>query len=229
MNQKENQMQKEKNVLRKTLIIITLLCSTFNFSQGKIEGEYYSTDETGDYFSNYTFKNGTFYTESRGHLGVVNYGSGHYFIKNDSLILNYHLTELQTNDYHKYKYFENNKDSIKVKITIRDTNNNPLSNIAVINPANKINEVSNKKGVLKFSLKKKKGKLELHVVNNNLGYYISFLTNRSYEIDVFLRQDNYATAFKNQIVRYKILEISRNSITLQKEKHTIMLKIKKDN
>jgi hypothetical protein len=227
MKQQENQVQKEKNVIHKLLFVIILLHSTFNFSQSKIEGKYYSVDGTGDFFNNYTFKKDIFYIESGGHLGVSEYGKGHFYIKKDSLFLNNDLSELKTNDYHKHKFYLNNKDSVKVKIIIRDTKNKPLSNIRILGDKNNIETKTNKLGIIEFSLKKKREKVELYVINNSLGYYFNIWTNRNYEIDVFLRNDNYAVPFKNQIIGYKILEITKNSIKLQKGKHTILLKKKK--
>lgn len=224
MNQQVNQMQKEKSVKR-TLIIISLLFFTcFIHSQKKLDGKYYLPNRTGDFYNYYIFKKDFFYYESGGHLGIESYGKGHYFIKNDSLVLNYDLTELKINDYHKYKDFINDKDSIKVKITIRDMNNKPLSDIGVLSPRNKMFKTTNKKGTLEYLLKKKKGKIELHVTNENLGYYLNIWTDRNYDITVFLRQDNYPVAVKNRVNSYKILAISTDSIKLQKGKHTILLK-----
>lgn len=235
MKLQESQMQKEKNAPHKLLIVVILFYSTLTFSQNKIEGKYivddnpsYIVHSGAGVFTTYEFySNGTFFKEDSGELGIETYAEGHYFIKNDSITLDYDLTKLKTNDYHNYKYYSNNKDSLKVKITIRDMNNKPLPDIAVLNFQNKIEEASDENGVIEFSLKKEKKKIALRVANESLGYYINIWLNRNYDINVFLRQDNYPTAFKNQVVKYKILTLSKEVMKLQNGKHTMVLKRKK--
>lgn len=208
-------------------MLFFLCVSSIVFSQVKIEGEYYYVDGTGEYFNNYKFfKNGIFSYKDGSDLGVSNYGRGRYLIKNDSLTLNYDLTELKTNDYHTYKKYINNKDFIKVKITIRNMTKKPLPDVSISNFSNKIEYKTNKKGVVEFVIKKERKKLDLYIVNNALGYDFNIWGNKNYEIDVFLRQDNYATAYKNQIIKYKILKLTKEEIKLKAKNSFLLLKRK---
>ena len=79
------------------LLVFMIFCSAV-FSQSVLNGRYikcYGAVDNGECLF-YTFnKNGIFETDTEGELGKVSYGKGHYTIKNDSLILNYDLTELK--------------------------------------------------------------------------------------------------------------------------------------
>lgn len=226
MKQKEQQMQREQNVIKFSLFFLLFIISTSIFSQKFIEGKYIIKDGIGDFATICIFnKNGIFKEEAFGHLGVESYGKGHYYIKKDSLILNYDLTDLKTNDYHKYKYFANQKDSIKIRVSIRDMNNKPLSNISILNFKNKIDYKSNSNGIIQFSLRKEKKKIELHIVNDALGYDFFIWTDKNYEIEVFLRQGNYAIPYKNQISKYKILKLTKEELKLRtQDNKTVTLK-----
>lgn len=218
-------MQRGKSVKQSLIVIMLLFFTCLIYSQKKIQGVYWVDYELKDFGKSFTFQqNGIFKTESSGHLGVTDYAKGHYFIKNDSLILNYNLTELKTNDYHTYKYYANNKDTFKVKITIRDMNSSPLNDIAVLSLQNKIDKTSDKNGIIEFSLKKRKEKIKIFVANDNLGYYFSIWANKNYEIDVFLRQDNYATAFKGDVFKYKIIKLAKEEIKLKTQNSVLVLK-----
>ena len=225
-------MQKAQNVQKTQIriLIIVLICYVnYGYSQKKIEGIFSRCNgviDNGECQKFQFYKNGIFKRNTTGEIGEIDYAKGHYYIKNDSLILEYDLSELKTDDYHKSKFYFNGKDSVKIKIITRNTKNKPLSNIKVLSLKNNIETKSNENGVIEFSLEKKREKIELDVINNSLGYYINIWANRNYEIDVFLRNDNYAVPFKNQTIGYKILEITKNSIKLQKGKHTILLKMK---
>jgi hypothetical protein len=214
------------------LILFFTLYSAFSFSQNIIEGTYYEDNnpsyvvEGGEYTYYIFYKNGTFKRNTSGELGEIDYAKGHYYIKKDSLIFDYDLTELKINDYHTYKYYANNKDSINVKITIRDINNKSLSDISILSLQNKIEGVSDENGIVEFTLKKRKKKIEFDIAHSFLGYNFNIWLDKSYDIDVFLRNDNYATPIKNQINGYKILGITKDGIRLRNEKYTTVLKKK---
>ena len=215
-------MQKVKNVIK----IISILFPLVLFSQKKIEGKYYIYNENHFHgiSTNITFfKNGTFLYNQSQDFGNIDYGKGHYQIKNDSLILNYDLTELKINDYHKYKYYQNNKDSVEIKINVHDLNDEIIPKHPILILSEKIDFESNKNGQIRFKLKKEKKKIEVSVPNALFGYQIKIWKNRNYEIDVFLNMINSGTAIKNQIVRYKILEQTDDFIKLKSNSGIIKL------
>ena len=208
-------MQEEQNVI-KFLLFFFLMC-IFNVSaQKKIIGKYSFIDGTGYFFENYSFdKSGLFDHKKGGDLGVSSFGRGHYLIRNDSLILNYNLTKLKTNDYHKFKYYLNNKDSISVRINIYDLEKNPVYGTAIAVFSKKLLKRSNKDGAVEFYLKKEKQQIEFNVSNIGFGYDFSIWKNRNYEIDVFLNTDNYGVPYKNQLIKYKIIEQTDKLLKLE--------------
>lgn len=216
-------MQKELNVIN--LLLIIFLLNTFNISaQNKINGTYYKTDGTGYFFENYIFFNSNIFSyEEGGDLGVNHYGKGHYEINKDSLILNFDLTELIIKDYHKYKYYKNNNDYITVRVNLYDLNNVPIKNQRLSIISKNLFFDSDVNGQLIFKLNKEKKLIKLSISNNFLGYDIKIWADRNYEIDVYLNLDNYGTAIKNQILKYKILEQTDDFIKLKNYNNVLKL------
>ena len=208
-------MQKELNVIN--LILIVFLLNTLNISaQNKINGTYSKTDGTGYFFENYIFLDSNIFSyEKGGDLGINYYGKGHYLINKDSLILNFDLTELIFSDYHRYKSYKNNNDYITVKVNLYDLNNTPIKNQRLSIISENIYFDSDVNGQLKFKLNKEKKLIKLSISNNFLGYDIEIWADRNYEIDAFLNIKNSAISIKNQIMKYKIVEITSNFITLK--------------
>lgn len=216
-------MQKELRVI-KVLFFVFLMCIFNAFGQKNIIGEYSFVDGTGYFFENYSFdESGLFDHEKGGDLGISSFGKGHYQIKNDSLILSYDLTELKTNDYHKLKYYLNNKDSIKVAINIYDLDKRPVYGTAVSIFSEKVLKRSNKDGVVEFYLKKEKKQQKFNVSNIGFGYNFSIWKNRNSEIDVYLNLKNFGTAIKNQVIKYQIIEHSKEYIKLKSKKQLLKL------
>ncbi|AMC11421.1 hypothetical protein Lupro_09165 [Lutibacter profundi] len=218
-------MQKVKSVIKKSLFILIILSnSLIVFSQDKIKGKYSVVDETGYFFTNYYFsEKGTFIYSSGGDLGVSNYGKGHYFIKKDSLFLNYDLTELKENSYHRTKEYYNSKDSIQIKLNIYNFSKKPLHKIQVWSFPNYKSEELDTNGValFKFKKEKRKDKLEIHLDGEYYAKHVINLNyNINYEIDVFMsKTDNYgfghSKAYKNDVKKYKIIEFNKESIKLE--------------
>lgn len=212
-------LQKGQNVIKTYISLLVFLMFYISiYSQTLLNNKYtycYGSVDNGECKTYTLKKNGIFLIETDGELGRIDYSKGHYFIKNDSLILNYDLTELKVNDFHKYKYYENNKDSIKVSINIFDLEKKPIKGNSVAIYSEKIVKYSNKDGFLEFNLKKEKKQLEFNVASRGFGYDFSIWKNKNYEIDVYLNLDNYGKAIKNQIVKYKILEQTDDFIKLK--------------
>ena len=152
-------MRKEQNVIKSVLVILIFSLSGQLYCQKKINGIYNRlmlNQEHYDYF-NFSEK-GIFEYHSGASLGDKEFGKGHYFIKNDSLILNYDLTELKEESYFKAKKYYNNKDSITISLTIYDFKNNPINNLGIYTfPKYKSTE-SNIKGKAVLRIKRQKTK-----------------------------------------------------------------------
>lgn len=96
-------MLKVKNVVSILAKVTFFFYSLSIYSQRDIEGIFSVDYGIKDFVTRYHFfDNNIFYMESAGDLGLTEYGKGHYLVKNDSLILNFDLTELKENGYHKH-------------------------------------------------------------------------------------------------------------------------------
>lgn len=229
-------MQKEQNVI-KLLLTVTFFCLSNNlFCQTKIIGRYSSLMLYQEHYNYFDFnENGIFEYHSGASLGDDEFGKGHYQVKNDSLILNYNLTELKYESNFNAKKYYNSKDSIKINLKIYNFNKEPLSNIMVYSfPTYKATQ-SDKKGTasLKFEKQTHKDKIKLYLEGIFLAKQVIYLDGDSnYIIDVFMNksmvQFGHPKAIKNQIIRYKIIENSNKELILEKEERIIkLIKLKK--
>jgi hypothetical protein len=210
-------------------VIILITVVSFNgYSQTKIKGIFLVEYKLNDFGRSFSFdKNGVFKTESSGHLGVESYGKGHYLIRNDSLFLNYDLTELKEDSYHKYKLYRNLQDSILVKVSVSSFKKKPLSGILVANVKDRSGAKTDENGIVFLKFKKQKGQKKIAISALCCGNYSLFINSAfNYEIDVFLKQNKNGTAIKNQIVKYKILKHSKEEIRLQTGKQLLVLRRK---
>jgi hypothetical protein len=218
MNKKVIHFQKALSVNKFIILSFLLLNTTFCFSQKKLVGTYSLNYKLKDFYTNYIFlKKGIFTYESGGDVAVIDFGKGHYLIKNDSLILNYDLTELKEKSYHQQKSYKNFKDSVLVKINIYDVDKNTLSGIVVKNDVDDLRNKSNKNGVIVFNFKNKKGKVNFRVLDWHFRfevYEFSLYSNLNHEVNVYLRRRN-GIGVKNIIYKYKILEINKKYIKLE--------------
>ena len=186
-------------------------------------------------FSSYSFclrvlfffkKNNTFEYHSGGCLGDDEFGKGHYLIKNDSLILNYDLTELSYKSYHKIKEYYNSKDSVTLKVIVKDFKQNPIVNAETYILKENKGYIIDSKGEAIFNLKKENEDFILDVsIVGYESYNMKLSKLKNYIIAVFLKQEsNVPKAIKDEIVKYKIIEISEQYLKLKNGKQKITLK-----
>ncbi|WP_157578291.1 hypothetical protein, partial [Tenacibaculum ovolyticum] len=221
MNKKEIAMQKEVNVKSLLCIYFIVFLVSFSFSQNKLEGEYKIVNKLNDFSEKYFFtKSNTFKYEYHGDLGLIQFGNGEYFIKKDSLILNYNLTELKEESYHRIKKYYNSKDSIIIKLNIYNFKSNPIYNSIVYAYPNNISTESDKNGKAVLKFKKGKKKIELQIDGEYLAKQIIYIhTNANYTINAYMNKNeiigfNHPKAIKNEIVKYKIIDITEGEIKL---------------
>ncbi|MDN3491610.1 hypothetical protein [Winogradskyella bathintestinalis] len=192
-----------------------------------LNGNYSSLATNQENYNYYSFyKNGLFDYHSGASLGDDKYGNGHYFIKKDSLILQYDLTDLKDNSYHKFKNYINTSDSIILKINIYNLDKKRLAHVSVLGSSKERYGVeSNGEGIAYLKFKKEKGSRKIEISDLCCGNY-SFKINSefNYEVDVFLRKKfNKPTAIKNEVEKYKIIEHTDTYIELKKNNQTIKL------
>jgi len=227
MKQLEITMRKELSVIK--LLIILSICMGICISaqsQSVLDNTYFYCDGVIDNGTCiiYTFeKNGIFKKELKGELGKTHYGKGHYQIKNDSLILNYDLTELNFESYYKLKKYYNSKDSIQINLKVHDFKNNPLNKIMVLtDPEGQSTDVDDK-GSASLTFKKGsfKDKIKLYVDGAFRAECIIVLDSDSnYIIDVFMSKSEiigltHPKAIKEIKLKYKIIENSKNALKLK--------------
>ncbi|CAM1356686.1 conserved hypothetical protein [Tenacibaculum ascidiaceicola] len=226
----ETRALKVKNANKVILLCFFIISSFHCFSQSKLTGAYLRDYSMDDFYEHYEFKaNNVFEYHSGGHLGDSEYGKGHYYIKKDSLILNYDLTELKENSFHKEKLYKNSKNIIQVKLNIYDLDEKPLSDITVIgNLKEHYGKTSDKNGEVLLMFDKEKGKREIEVSDVCCGNY-SFVLNGefNYEIKVFLKKRfNNPIAVKNEIKKFKIITLKKEEIKLKTKTGMVVFKKK---
>jgi len=217
-------MHKEQNVIKILLTVVVFYLSSNLYCQKKIIGKYSSLMGYQEYYNYFDFnKNGVFEYHSGADLGDDEFGKGHYQIKNDSLILNYDLTELKEESYFKAKKYYNSKDSIKVNLNIYSSNKEPLYKIIVYSFPNYQSTESDKQGTAHLKLKKGsyKEKVALHIDGVFWAKQIIYLdSDTNYNLDVFMNKSviqgfGHPKALKNQIIKYKIVEFNKDFIKLE--------------
>lgn len=217
-------MLKEQTVT-KYLILLSFL-SSFNFLYGqkKLKGKYSRLATLQEHYNYLDFKeNGTFEYHAGASLGDDEFGKGNYQIKNDSLFLNYNLTELKEESYFIAKKYYNTKDSIKVNLNIYNFNKEPLYNIIVDSYPNHLSTESSKKGFACLKLKKGsyKEKIEIYIDGEFFAKQIIYLdSDTNYNLDVFMSNSisygfGHPKAIKNQMEKYKIIEISKEFLKVE--------------
>lgn len=235
MKQLEIVIHKEQNVI-KTIIIISIFMGSYFpvLSQSVLNNTYYYCDGVIDNASCIVYKfndTGVFEKDVDGELGKTHFGKGHYQIKNDSLILNYDLTELKYESYYKLKKFYNAKDSIQVNLNVKDFDNNSLKEIGVItDPLGQSTNV-NKKGKASLIFKKGsfKDKIKLYVDGAFWAECIILLdSDTNYNIDVFMSKSeiiglSHPKAIKGIKLEYKIIENSKETLKLKSDNQVLTL------
>jgi len=225
-------MLKERIVIKIIQAIIILCFSNQFYSQNAVAGKYTALMPYQEHYKYFDFmENGIFQYRAGGSLGDNEYGNGHYFIKNDSLILNYDLTELKYESYFKTLKYYNTKDSIEVNLNIYDFNKQPLYNIMVYSFPNYQSAVSNEQGFAHLKLKKgnHKEKIKLYVDGSFWSQQIIYLDqDANYNIDVYMSKSNiegftHPKAIKHEIIKYKIIENTNNELKLEINNQLITL------
>ncbi len=219
-------MRKVQTVINIVFIVQFLLHHSL-YGQDVFNGKYIYTDGTQSFFKTYEFDElGIFKFKSGNDTGISSYGKGHYFINKDSLTLNYDLTELKHESYHKEKKYFNTNDSLQITLKVYDFEKEPISNTSIYSfPQYKsINTDNNGEATLRFSKSDIKESFKLHIEAPFFAKHTILLdTNANYDIVVFMNASevigfSHPRAIKDETVRYKIEKIDKTEITLSNEK-----------
>ncbi|SEA18707.1 hypothetical protein SAMN05443667_102258 [Flavobacterium gillisiae] len=215
---------KGQNVIKYVLLIVFLFTSNYMFCQKKITGIYSSLMPHQEHYNYFDFNtNGTFEYHSGASLGDDEFGKGYYQIKNDSLILNYDLTEIKEDSYYKSRRYYNSKDSIQIKFNAYNFNKTPIQNIQIYSYPNYKSTKTDSNGVATLSFKKveRNSKMEIHIDGAFLAKQVIYIdVNTNYIIDVYMSKSviigfGHPKAIKNETEKYKILEYQDDIIKLK--------------
>lgn len=226
MNKRIMIMQKEQNVIKWILIMWIFSLSSQLYCQEEIIGRYTNLISYQEHYNYFNFnENGVFEYHSGASLGDDEFGKGHYLIKNDSLILNYDLTEPSFKSYHKIKEYYNSKGSISIKIVVKDFKNNPIINAETYILKENKGYIVNSNGKAIFDLKKEDKNFVLGVSDVGYeSYNIKLSKLKNYIIEVFLKQgSNAPKAIKGEILKYKLIEYNNSFIKIKKKNKVLKL------
>lgn len=212
-------MLKAINVVKWVIISIILFYSISLFSQKTLEGKFYVEYDLKEFGTSYEFTtDGIFKYSHSGHLGLIEYGQGHYSIIKNSLILNYDLTELEENSYHKYKIYKNSTDSVQIKFNINNMKNIPLEEVSIVGDLKSgYGVISNHIGEAQLKFKKMKGSKKIEISGLCCESYSLIIdTELNYMVELFLRDNfNNPIGIKNEIQKFKILDLSNDQIKIE--------------
>ena len=219
-------MRKEQNVIKFILVICFFSLSIQLYCQKKIIGRYSSLMSYQEHYNYFDFnENGIFEYHSGASLGDDEFGKGHYLIKNDSLILNYDLTEPSYKSYHKTKEYYNSTDSVTLRVIVKDFKQNPIVNAETYILKENKGYIIDSNGEAIFNLKKENEDFILNV--SNVGYEpynIKLSKLKNYIIAVFLKEgSNAPKAIKGEILKYKLIEYHNNLIKIKKKNKILTL------
>ncbi len=221
-------IQKEQNV-KKTFFVFLFFVFINSFSQEKIIGNFYIKAKMNYGLTKFKFDNdGIFQMKINDGLEIQNYGSGHYYIKKDSLYLDYDLTELKEKSYHRTKYFDSNKDSTTIKIRFLGKENKPVKNTLIDlrdNPPYFKAKKTDKNGIVIFKLKKKRRKVVFFITHEDYGdYEFKVWLHYNNIIDVYLHNSFGGLPIKKYFAKYKIKNITKDVIELKSNDKLLSLK-----
>lgn len=203
------------------------MVSQLIYSQSTLNGKYSNLMPYQEHYNYFEFSdNGTFEYHVGADLGDDEFGKGHYQIKNDSLILNYDLTELKTKSFHKFKTYVNDSDSIKLYVRVFSHSEKVRSNVSVFNLKNRYGEATDKNGLARLAFKKQAGNKTIEVSDLCCGSHsFEIDTKLNYEIEVYLAEGlNKPKAIKDQIEKYEILKLNKNELKLKIGEQTVLFK-----
>ncbi len=201
MNKRVIQIQKEKSVINKVILILFFLFFSNTYSQNIIKGTYCVDYDMKDFSNCFTFKaDKTFKFNHSGDTGTLEYGEGEYKFIDNQLILDYNKTSAKKLGYYKLAIWENNSDSIDLVVNVfNKQTKEPIkyANVFFKDNTNKIGYTgssANEKGIAKLRTIKDKNIIELNVI------YVGFLEqkinlkrNKNYIIEVYLNEVGYET------------------------------------
>ena len=191
-------------------------------AQKRIEGKYYIEGMGYSANSITFFKDGTFEDISSGCIGVSEYGKGHYSLTKDSLILNYDLTELTEDTYHRWKKYDNLEDSIQIRVKLITPDIESIVDMGLGSSQDRAGVIFNKEGNAVLRLKKEMKHKTIFISNLEYGNYnIPIYGLYSYDINVYLKPlSEYRDAIKirsTKPIKYKILKRKKDYFILEDE------------
>ena len=225
MNKMAIQIQKEKNVINRIMLILLALYFSNIYSQNILKGTFCIDYIMKDFSDCLTFKeDNTFIFNHSGDTGTLEYGEGEYKFIDNQLILDYNKTSAKKLGYYKLAIWENNSDSINLVVNVfNKQTKEPIkyANVFYKDSTNKTGYTgssANEKGIAKLRTIKNKNIIELNVVY--LGFLeqkINLMRNKNYMIEVYLKEvsDEAGIPILNQIDTLEIVKMKPKYFTVQ--------------
>ncbi|SFZ95255.1 hypothetical protein SAMN05428642_1202 [Flaviramulus basaltis] len=232
------QIQKGKNAINKSLLILATLYFSNLYSQNILKGTFCTDYEMKDFSDCLIFREDkTFEFNHSGDTGTLEYGEGEYKFIGNKLILNYNKTSAKKLGYYKLSIWDNNCDSINLIVNVfnrRTKEPIKYANVFFKDNTNKMGyngASANENGMVKLVINKEKNIIELNVVY--LGFLeqkINLMRNKNYMIEVYLKEvsDEAGIPILNQIDSFEIVKKKPKYFTVQNKEGKIVTWKKRD-
>ncbi|TPN87418.1 carboxypeptidase-like regulatory domain-containing protein [Aquimarina algicola] len=154
---------------------------------------------------------------SIGDLGS-DFGVGHYTKDNNTLFLNFDLTNASFGDYHNTERSKTDKDFITFNIKVLDLDSSqaiPYANV-IIDKKQEMTQSSNKDGFVSFTFKKSEIPKKVEIAFVGYKPYSFYLqSNYNYDVKVFMAKVK-GCEIVDEVWEFKILKNKDNSESLKR-------------
>jgi len=214
--------------MRKVLIVnfLILFCTISCAAQkNNLEGKFCNSKYTQDYATCFEFKeNGRFSYRSGGDMGGDEVGSGKYYKKDKSLILNYEKRNLYNLSYHKASQSITRNDSITYHFNVRNLDGKPISNTVILykdfssSKSHWFTLDEDAEGFLNFD-RAPNDSIEFRFSYIGYNFYtIELRKDYNYYIDVFLTKDGQEMPIDQHTETLEIITLKNNFLKLKNKK-----------
>lgn len=216
------------NLVIRFLFIVFFLSTCFRVFSQNLEGTYLDALPGSSSVTSITFeKSGSFKYSTSSDTGNIDYGRGSFILTSNKLSL-FFSNDLPLKEYgnHHVQYWKSLNDSIKINFELSKENMSPINktHIVIFLDTMLMGGVSILEGENKVQMKlpKRSDNKFYTAIINRIGYdpfVLNFNNNFNQNIRFNIIKTNYeiGVPILNEVIVFKVLEISKNIIKVQNE------------